>query len=295
MSLSAAFWWLPLLCLILWMLMDSLPFKAGGEKAKLPKRLFYFLFWYVLLVVGLAIAWYQHMPLQGFHFFNDLDEWMGMDKLGHFFTCFQMVRWMNAYLKADIAEDQKRHRFAFLSGALVLFPIELMDGFGAGYGFSVYDMLANALGAFAAFIQLQAWGKVKWFPRFSFWPSDWAQHRPQLLGNNLGEQLLKDYNGQVYWSCYSLRALLRKPWVPSFLMLAIGYRAQGMVYGRLEENLAQGYQPTPSLLLSVDFDYEQLPLGPFKKIQMILEMIKLPMPTVEVNSRGEVGFSLFYI
>ncbi|BDC99728.1 DUF2279 domain-containing protein [Persicobacter psychrovividus] len=282
--MSAQYWWVPLLLFFIWVLLQVS--KRQPTTWTAGRGLLYFVIWYVLMIAGLGLAWYGPQGVSSFHFFNDLDEWYGMDKLGHFFTCFQMVRWAEVLLKKGGWDRQKRQSVAYLLGLLILLPVEVLDGFGRAYGFSVYDLLANAAGASFAYLQLRFWGKVKMFPRFSFFPSAWAEHRPQLLGQHLGEQVLKDYNGQVYWMSYPVRYFINRKSVPSWLMCSIGYQVEGMVYGRVHQNLEAGYKPYNSLLFSFDIDYAQLPLRRLQRVKLVLELFKLPMPTLEVRENG---------
>ncbi|TAD94403.1 MAG: hypothetical protein EAY75_00090 [Bacteroidetes bacterium] len=43
------------------------------------------------------------------------------------------------------------------------------------------------------------WNEVRLVPKFSFFPTPFAEQRPELLGKNISQQWLKDYNGQTYW------------------------------------------------------------------------------------------------
>lgn len=37
-------------------------------------------------------AWYKGYPKSNFHFFNDMNEWNGMDKAGHVWTAYQLSK-----------------------------------------------------------------------------------------------------------------------------------------------------------------------------------------------------------
>src|ERR1700730_2571365 len=43
-----------------------------------------------LATIGLQYLWYKKFPHSRFHFFNDNKEWLGMDKLGHATTGYNI-------------------------------------------------------------------------------------------------------------------------------------------------------------------------------------------------------------
>src|SRR5881392_128509 len=43
---------------------------------------------YPTTMFGLYELWYKDYPLESFHFFNDADEWLQMDKAGHVVTSY---------------------------------------------------------------------------------------------------------------------------------------------------------------------------------------------------------------
>ncbi len=52
-----------------------------------------------------------------------------------------------------------------------------------------------------------------------------------MLGVNLLQQVLKDYNGQTYWLAFDIKPWLRKEsHFPAWLNLSLGYGAQELVY-----------------------------------------------------------------
>src|SRR5579872_376465 len=73
------------------------------------------------VTIGLNYLWYKKFPHSRFHYFNDNNEWLNVDKVGHATT---------AYNKADIQSDvlrwghalQYRRLSAVLSTAAALEP-----------------------------------------------------------------------------------------------------------------------------------------------------------------------------
>ena len=128
-------------------------------------------------------------------------------------------------------------------------------------------------------------------PKFSFHTTQYANQRPDKLGNSLNEQILKDYNGQTYWLTYS--PIKKKKWIG----LALGYSASGMVGGDDnvwvdKNNVVQDYAYIPryrQYFLSLDIDFTQIPTksSTLKTVFLILNGIKIPAPAIEL-SRGKL-------
>jgi hypothetical protein len=47
---------------------------------------------YTGAMVGLYSLWYKDVPSSSFHFFNDNNEWLQMDKMGHAMTSYYIGR-----------------------------------------------------------------------------------------------------------------------------------------------------------------------------------------------------------
>ncbi len=237
---------------------------------------------YCLIVFALGTAWYAGQMIEPFHFFNDLPEWKQLDKFAHLFWTFQvsaMATRMFTWAKTENPSTK-----GSISGFLIVSSIEILDGFSVGYGASLFDLLANASGAILFFIQMEFWKKINLFARFSFHPTSFAAVRPDLLGGTFLEQILKDYNGQTFW--YSWRPPI-KFW-PSWLAIAIGVGAEGMVRGRDYQSEALGFFPYRKLLLSLDLNPNafEFKSGWKNYVSYPLRIFKLPFPTIEVSEKG---------
>ena len=117
------------------------------------------------------------------------------------------------------------------------------------------------------------------------------------MGDGFFEELLKDYNGQTYWLSFDIYALgnyNRK--IPSWLNIAIGYGAEGMVYGREDENIANGYNSYRQYFVGIDFDLSHIQSRKkvIKTLLFIADMIKFPAPTLEFNNKNGVNFHWLY-
>lgn len=248
---------------------------------------------YGLTLVGLNQLWYQDSEKQSFKFFNDLAEWKQVDKLGHLYSTFylsystsRMMLWCNVPVR-------KSDWIGALTGFVILLPIEIMDGYSDAYGASTGDIFANAAGAAFYMGQTSLWKEVRIHPKFSFHRTAYAPLRPNVLGDGMPSEILKDYNGQTYWLSVDMDKFIR---FPKWLNIAAGYGAEGMIYARAEQNNEAGYaSPYRQYYLSLDVD-----LTAFKSKSKVLNtlifianMIKIPSPTMEFSKKG-VSFQAFY-
>jgi hypothetical protein len=224
--------------------------------------------------------WYAAAPRQAAHWFDDSRDWQQMDKAGHAFSTYQMSRIAHQLLLWAGVAPEKAHRYAALLGFAALSPIELLDSMAITHGASAYDLVANATGAAFFSVQEQAAGKQLIHPKFWFAPSPYAILRPDKLGNNLGEQLIKDYNGQSYWLSFPLPFLLTDyQWV----RISVGYGATGMVYGNPNQNHRAGYQSRRHFFIGLDVELpaclRKNKVGQF--IGFLSDMLRLPLPKIE--------------
>jgi uncharacterized protein YfiM (DUF2279 family) len=154
---------------------------------------------YGATLYGLNKTWYQDFPRTGFHFFNDNEEWKQLDKIGHFYSAFQISQASIHLFRHAGMTSKKANLWGGMMGFLVLAPIEILDGFSEEYGASWGDLIANAVGSGTAMAQYMIWNEARIKPKFSFTPTSFADQRPNVLGKGYHEQFIKDYNGQTYW------------------------------------------------------------------------------------------------
>jgi hypothetical protein len=249
---------------------------------------------YGVTLIGLNQLWYKDSQKQSFHFFNDNAEWKQVDKIGHFFSAFYFSYGSSKALQWCNVPQKKSELIGALTGFAVLLPIEIMDGFSDAYGASSGDLLANAAGAGFYLAQTRLWREVRIYPKFSFQPSDYAQYRPNVLGDNFASKALKDYNGQTYWLSFDMDKFVT---FPKWLNLAVGYGADGMVYSRDGQNIENGFgRPYRQFYLALDLD-----LAAFKTRSKFLNtmlalanMLKFPAPAIAFSRGGARGHAFMF-
>ncbi len=246
-------------------------------------------------LIYLNQAWYADYPRSSFHFFNDNQEWLQMDKVGHAFATYQSGRlMMEAFDWAGYSRQQK----LFVGGALGLYyltVIECMDGFSQDWGFSWGDMAANFVGSSMAIVQEAFWADQRIQLKFFYHSSGLAEYNPNLLGNTTMTSLLKDYNGQSYWLSINPSSFFKSPiFLPRWLSVSLGYSATGMIGANENPPLynesgdAIHFERYRRFYLSLDVDLKRIPVKStfLKTLFSALNIIKFPCPTLEYSQGG---------
>ena len=247
-------------------------------------------------LIGLNELWYKDYDRSKFHTINDLDEWMQMDKIGHAFSSYQLAR-----VGADVfnwsgvsKKDQLIYGATF--GFTFLSAVEIFDGFSKEWGFSWSDIGANALGTGLYIGQELLWEEQRLQLKYSFHQTPYAAMRPERLGNSFIEQMFKDYNGQTYWLSANLDAFFKEANFPKWLNIAIGYSANGMLTGENEpvNNMFTSQDRYRQFYLSFDVNLTNINTKSrvLKTIFSVLNVIKVPLPTIEFNSKNKTVFHL---
>ncbi|MDD4602807.1 MAG: DUF2279 domain-containing protein [Bacteroidales bacterium] len=251
---------------------------------------------------GLYFAWYQNYPQSSFHLFNDNGEWMQMDKIAHTTTAYYIsrigyatYRWSGLKPKTSI----------WLGGALgfaYMLNIEILDGFSSEWGFSLGDLTANTLGCAIFIGQQLGWDEQRFVLKYSYHPTQYPPYRPDLLGDNIIQNLIKDYNGMTFWLSGNIHSFLpEESKFPRWLNIAFGYGAEGMT-GAYGNTLDYKGNTIPELdryrkfFFSIDVDLTRIRTRSkvLKGIFTVLSFIKIPAPAIEYNTLGQVKFHPFY-
>lgn len=251
---------------------------------------------YGVTLVALSQTWYADKGFESFKFFNDNAEWKQMDKVGHIYSTYHLSRIGNALLQKTDLTRSKALWWSSATATAILLPIEILDGFSPDFGFSYGDMIANAVGSGFFLGQELLWKEQRIKLKFSFHQTSLAPQRPGLLGENIFEQILKDYNGQTYWLSADLHAFLGKKNFPKWLNLAIGYGAQDMIFARDNQNEAAGFSPFRQLYLGIDFDLSHIKTNKrwLKTLLFIADGIRIPAPTLSFGGGKTRGHFLYY-
>lgn len=252
-----------------------------------------------LALVGLNQLWYSDYPHSNFHTIDDSAEWLQMDKAGHLFSTYHLGSLGANSLKWTGADRNSQLLYGSTIGFAFLSVVEVFDGTSSEWGFSWSDMAANATGTSLYVSQELLWNEQRIVPKFSFHTTQYASVRPNVLGNSLSQQILKDYNGQTYWLSVHVHSFFKQSKIPNWLNFAVGYGADRMITGRSEINDSFLYPETHrtrQFYLSLDADLTKIHTNShfFKTFFAIFNSIKIPAPTFEINGLGRVKFHYLY-
>ena len=248
---------------------------------------------HIVTMVGLNELWYKDFPRSNLHSFNDSKEWLGMDKIGHATTTYHVGR---AGYSAMQWAGHSENKSLWIGGNMGLFfqtGVELLDGTSAEWGFSWADMGANAAGSGLFIAQHLIWREQRIQLKFSKSKSRYAKYRPSALGSNWQEEILKDYNGQTYWaSIHVFDFVDSEKIVPNWLMLSVGYGADGLLGANVNPEFNDLGMSIPFferqkqwyLSLDVDLSRIEWKRKGFKTFFSVFGFLKIPAPALVLQN-----------
>ena len=252
----------------------------------------------VTTLVGLNQLWYSDYDQSKFHTINDNGEWMQMDKLGHVLTSYYVGRVGANLLNWSGVSEKDQLIYGATLGLTFLTVVEVFDGYSEEWGFSWGDMASNVAGTGLYIGQELLWKEQRLTLKYSFHQTKYANIRPERLGENFLEQTLKDYNGQTYWLSANVHSFFKKSEVPKWLNVAIGYGAEGMLTGNDEPDSIDfpNQDRIRQYYLSLDIDLSRIKTNSrvLKSLLSVINFIKIPAPTFEINSKGRLKFHSIY-
>lgn len=261
-------------------------------------------------LVGLNALWYQKYPRSGFHFFDDNNEWLQMDKVGHIYSAYSESRATTELWRWAGLPRKKSIWIGGLSGVAYQSVIEVLDGFSSEYGFSVGDFTANVIGSAAFISQQLAWNDERIQIKFSFHRKNYGSQQlndraNDLYGNAEIQRFIKDYNGQTYWLSANINSFFPNTKLPRWLNISVGYGAEGMFGG--VKNI--GYNDNGDVIfdrqdikryrqwyLSPDIDFTKIKTNKkgIKILFFVLNALKFPAPALEFSNGKFKGHWLVF-
>lgn len=251
-------------------------------------------------IIALNQVWYEGFEKTKLHSFDDSKEWMQMDKMGHLYTSYHLS---HQAAKIYHWSGLNRKTSAWIGAGIGFgyqLTFEFLDGRSSAWGFSWSDLTANGIGSALFLAQDLIWQEQKFKLKFSYFPTDYAQYRPNTLGSNFGESLLKDYNGQTYWLSFSPGTLFPKSNIPEWISIAAGYSVDQKLAGMADYYVtADGlntFHAQREFVLSLDVDVTKLPIRKkwLKTILSPFNYIKIPFPAIVFEANGVRGNWLYF-
>ena len=250
-------------------------------------------------LIGLNQLWFADYPRSNFHFINDNADWLQMDKVGHLYSSYHIGRFGAEALNWSGASKKNQLICGAGLGFAFLTAVEVMDGYSAEWGASMGDVVANASGTALYVSQELIWKEQRIIPKFSYHKTQYSTIRPDVLGNTVPEQILKDYNGQTYWFSANIYSFSKGSKIPKWLNFAVGYGAEGMINAN-DANFAPISTPKPEkfrqFYLSFDVDLTKIKTKShfLKTLFSVFSTIKIPAPTIEYSTHSGFKFYAFY-
>jgi hypothetical protein len=251
-------------------------------------------------LVYLQSVWYSDYSQNKFHTIDDSKQWLQMDKVGHVATV-NILSNLNykAYRWSGFNNKQATWAAVGLSWGY-LAAVEVLDGFSEEWGYSWSDMAANTIGAAVFAAQQLTWEDQRILFKFSYHETQYAEMRPDVLGSTFSQQILKDYNGQTYWLSVNPQSFSKHHKIfPKWLNLAFGYSGEGMLGGSSNVGEDYDFSDIPrfrQFYFSPDIDLTRIKTKSkfVNTLFVLLNIIKVPAPTLEVAQDGKVQFYWFY-
>jgi uncharacterized protein YfiM (DUF2279 family) len=281
---------------------DPLPTAGMAPKARIYVAAAESLAGYSGSLLALSSAWYQKYPQSSFHFFNDANDWLQVDKAGHVFGSYTASKMSMELWRWAGLSKKKRILVGGISGAAYMTVIEVLDGFSSQWGFSMSDLSANIAGSSLFIAQELAWDEQRIQVKFSFHRNAYEdpmlnQRANELFGSSPLERMLKDYNGQTYWLSANLKSFFKASSLPVWLNLAAGYGAEGMYGGT--ENMQKDKNGAilfdrrdiaryRQWYLSPDIDLTRIKTKSklLRATFFLLNSFKFPAPSLTVSKKG---------
>lgn len=210
-----------------------------------------------------------------FHFENDFDYALNLDKFGHFAAGVMLGEgFYEGYRWAGTSEFQA-YLFAGLSAMMTHVAIDVKDGYSPEWGFSIFDVLSGTIGGFypmaERYIPIFKYIDLKW----SYWINTKAYYRQSDTGI-----FTDDYVNQTFWASFKPYRLLpaaARQYYPSWLAVAAGLSIDEKVFTR---------EPHPRREVYIALDYDLEAFRPqsrmARQVIKFLNYFKLPAPAVQV-------------
>lgn len=256
---------------------------------------------YVAGMSYLQFVWYKDKERVPFEFYNDSKGYLQIDKCGHAFAAYGESYVAYNWLRKAGVSRNKALLYGGTMGFIMQAPIEIFDGMYEGWGFSWSDIAANTAGCALLIGQELLFNEQVARFKISYSGSKIAKKAYGYLGDNAYEGFFYDYNGHSFWLSMNANKLFLKDVLPSWLNIAVGYSADGMLGEFKNKTYYNGhklpyYDRTRQFLFSLDIDWQKMPTHSrfLKAVFSGLNFIKIPFPTLEIDSKGKFTPHLIY-
>ncbi|GAB5466537.1 MAG: DUF2279 domain-containing protein [Candidatus Kapaibacteriales bacterium] len=235
-----------------------------------------------------------------FTFVEDGNYALYADKAGHFFgTYFSSYILSESLLASGFSYDASMVLGGALGVGYTLY-VEILDGFGANFGFSKSDMISNAAGGGFYILQHYVPFLQNFQPKFSYFPSEWHGDRRRQPH----DAFIDDYSSHVMWLSADVHSMLpesAQAYWPEWLGLSFGYASRNLCDGGNPAYDCESYSTFSQfsdqygspifgerrLILALDYDLQRIiPESRYDWVNWLVQsanFIKLPAPSIEYS------------
>lgn len=251
---------------------------------------------YATGLIGLNSLWYSNVEQSKLHSFNDNNEWLQIDKVGHGYSAYTLTK-LSYHIYPSNYSSKKRILYSGASSFAFLTTIEIFDGFSEEWGFSWGDFIANTSGIGLFTAQELLFNKQIAQLKYSYHNTEYSDLRPNTLGENTLQKAFKDYNGQTYWLSLNLNSI-HQHFPLEWLNIAFGYGGTNMIFAPNEPAIIGNrlFTPQREFYLSLDVDWSKVKTQNeyVRWLLRIANCIKIPAPTIRFKKGGEPIFYGLY-
>ena len=230
------------------------------------------------------------------------NDWrMEMDGTHHILAGYYIGRLGFDVLRCSGISERSSTWIAGLSGLFFLSTQEIMDGFSTKWEASTGDEATNILGSALFISQQLVWHKQKIVAKWSYHSTSFPSYRPDLLGSNFAQRMVKDYNGQTFWLSVNLYSFAgRDSRIPKWLNVAVGLGAAGIT-GPVNtppsttESIPY-FEKRRLFYIAPDIDLTSIRTHStaLKWLFEAIGFLKFPLPTLEISGKGIKFHPLFF-
>lgn len=238
-----------------------------------------------------------------FKFQEDGQYALWADKAGHFFGTFlTSYLFTEGFLQAGLSHDASKI-WGTVMGLSYSTYVEIMDGFGAKWGFSPSDFYLDIAGAAFHLGQHYVPFLQNFTPKFMYFPANWHGNYRRVPS----DIFIDDYSSHTLWLSVNVHNMLPKnlkDYWPEWLELSFGYAARNLCSPGGEYNCDPSISYPASdvawgnqrYIIALDYNLVKLlPDGPnfWNWFRQSLNYFKLPSPAIEFG-QGGTEFYLVY-
>ena len=224
------------------------------------------------------------------------------DKAGHFFGVYLTSYAMREGFLISGLSYEAATIWGLVGGLSYSTYVEILDGFGKGWGFCPSDFYMDVAGG-AFFLGQHYFPFLQNFtPKFSYVPPRWHNERDRVPS----EMFIDNYSAHTLWLSVNVHNLLPESlkdyWIDG-IDLAFGYAARHLAdtinssyRPGPDDVVVDGYFGSPRYIIALDYNLVKLlPEGGkfWNWMRQTLNFFKFPSPAVEF-SKSKTRFYLLY-